>query len=247
MPRHAALALIALSAPAFARMNVPLVGGGLEVSEIFVRTSTVRRTVSFKLRNLTGEYWDTVKLAVTVRLACEDFEATAFVDLGSIGPEDRPLPYSARLRSSGEPSLRALPADHDCPNTSSQVAIEYAENRRWRIGPGHRLDKLERKKEFEKYQAELAERAGIAIAEREAEEAEDQGREAEQKRIDAELAKRRLQLEEVKRQQVIAARKLCGAVYRATADRRISDLTVKEEQQVRACQSLSMYPPVSPR
>jgi predicted P-loop ATPase len=35
----------------------------------------------------------------------------------------------------------------------------------------------------------------------------------------------------------------CGAIYRSTADRKVSDLTVKEEQQVRACQALGLYPP----
>jgi len=35
----------------------------------------------------------------------------------------------------------------------------------------------------------------------------------------------------------------CAAVYQKTIDRKITDLTVREEQQVRACQALSLYPP----
>jgi hypothetical protein len=38
-------------------------------------------------------------------------------------------------------------------------------------------------------------------------------------------------------------RATCSAVYRNTADKKVGDLTVKEEQQVRACQALGLYPP----
>jgi tetratricopeptide (TPR) repeat protein len=35
----------------------------------------------------------------------------------------------------------------------------------------------------------------------------------------------------------------CGRVYQATSDKKIKDLTIREEQQVRACQALGLYPP----
>jgi hypothetical protein len=38
-------------------------------------------------------------------------------------------------------------------------------------------------------------------------------------------------------------RATCRAVYRSTSDKRVRDLTVKEEQQVRACQALELYSP----
>jgi hypothetical protein len=38
-------------------------------------------------------------------------------------------------------------------------------------------------------------------------------------------------------------RAACSAVYKDTADKKIRDLTVKEEQQVRNCQALGLYPP----
>jgi hypothetical protein len=40
-----------------------------------------------------------------------------------------------------------------------------------------------------------------------------------------------------------ATRATCAAVYRNTADKKVSDLTVKEGQQVRACQAVGLYPP----
>lgn len=38
-------------------------------------------------------------------------------------------------------------------------------------------------------------------------------------------------------------RAACSAIYKNTADKKIRDLTVKEEQQVRNCQTLGLYPP----
>ncbi len=38
-------------------------------------------------------------------------------------------------------------------------------------------------------------------------------------------------------------RAACAVTYQSTADKRVSDLTVREEQQVRACQALGLYPP----
>jgi hypothetical protein len=38
-------------------------------------------------------------------------------------------------------------------------------------------------------------------------------------------------------------RAACSAIYQNTADKKTRDLTVKEEQQVRNCQALGLYPP----
>jgi hypothetical protein len=35
----------------------------------------------------------------------------------------------------------------------------------------------------------------------------------------------------------------CSTIYRNTADKKLKDLTMKDEQQVRACQALGLYPP----
>jgi hypothetical protein len=39
------------------------------------------------------------------------------------------------------------------------------------------------------------------------------------------------------------ARVACASVYQATIDKKVKDLTVREEQQVQACQVLNLYPP----
>ena len=42
------------------------------------------------------------------------------------------------------------------------------------------------------------------------------------------------------RQKIRAA---CTAIYQSTIDKKVKDLTVREEEQVRACQALDLYPP----
>ena len=78
---------------------------------------------------------------------------------------------------------------------------------------------------------------GPKQAKKEAGEAERQKRlRAERKqREDEERAK-----DAENRKKVRAA---CAAIYESTANKKIADLTVKEEQQVRSCQGLGLYPP----
>ena len=94
----------------------------------------------------------------------------------------------------------------------------------------------------------------------ERQEQEKKAAEAQAKTDAAEAARRKQQAAERKRRQAEAdardarakaeqdtkaaeIRLACAVIYRNTADKKISDLTVKEEQQVRACQALSQYPP----
>jgi hypothetical protein len=70
-------------------------------------------------------------------------------------------------------------------------------------------------------------------AERKKKQAEDDARSAKAK------AERDAQQAEERRQ----VRAACSAVYQGTANKKIGDLTVREEQQVRACQALDLYPP----
>jgi hypothetical protein len=38
-------------------------------------------------------------------------------------------------------------------------------------------------------------------------------------------------------------RAACSAIYQSTIDKKVKDLTVREDQQIRACQALGLYPP----
>lgn len=70
---------------------------------------------------------------------------------------------------------------------------------------------------------------------------------AEQKKRDAEEslhnAKARMEQAAKDARERERLRAVCFEVYRMTADKKVGDLTVREEQQVRACQALGLYPP----
>jgi hypothetical protein len=97
-------------------------------------------------------------------------------------------------------------------------------------------------------QAEAERKTAEAQAKKDAAEAARQKRlAAERKRKETEenarLEKERAdeQAKTAKQQQTLRAG--CLLVYQNTADKKVSDLTVKEEQQVRACQALGLYSP----
>ena len=61
----------------------------------------------------------------------------------------------------------------------------------------------------------------------------------EQRKIARQLAERKAKAAEERRR----VRAACVIIYQTTANKKLSDLTVKEEQQVRACQALGLYEP----
>jgi flagellar biosynthesis GTPase FlhF len=80
--------------------------------------------------------------------------------------------------------------------------------------------------------AEEAHQKRVA-AERRKKEAEDQARIAKAKAEEqAKAAEERRKI-----------RAACSTIYQNTADKKVSNLTVREEQQVRTCQALDLYPP----
>lgn len=67
---------------------------------------------------------------------------------------------------------------------------------------------------------------------------------AEQKRKQAEAqAADERKAEEAAAEERRKVRTACSTIYQNTVDKKISNLTVREEQQVRACQTLGLYPP----
>jgi predicted nuclease of restriction endonuclease-like RecB superfamily len=111
--------------------------------------------------------------------------------------------------------------DGGCVLEQLVPSILTAENKNLRINvvTGERIDLVK--------QRELA---------AEAQAKQDAIEEARQRRKNAELAARKA--EEIRR-----LRENCRIIYDNTVDKKVKDLTVREEQQVRACQVLGMYPP----
>ena len=92
--------------------------------------------------------------------------------------------------------------------------------------------------------ADFTEQLRTLIGERKAEQERVKAEQAKQDAAEsARRAKMRLEAEAKAEEERRNLRAACGQIYRGTANKKVSDLTVKEEQQVRACQTLGMYPP----
>jgi hypothetical protein len=95
--------------------------------------------------------------------------------------------------------------------------------------------------------AEAAAQAEAQAKKQAAEAARQKRLAAEEKRKDAErdalISKYRAEQEAAAAEERRKIRAACAAIYKSTADMKIKDLTVKEEQQVRACQALGLYRP----
>ena len=66
---------------------------------------------------------------------------------------------------------------------------------------------------------------------------------AEQKKRDIDLARLKTDEEAKVAAERATLRTNCALIYRNTANKRIGDLTVRESQQVQACQLLGLFPP----
>jgi hypothetical protein len=148
-----------------------------------------------------------------------------------------------------------------CTVESIAATLVEAENAKVRINgvTGERIDlekqraaeaaaKLERERTAAAEQAEAERIAAEEQAKMDATEAARQKRLAaehkkKQAEEDARYAKAKAEQDAKDAEERRRIRAACGVVYQHTADKKIADLTVREEQQVRACQALGLYPP----
>jgi hypothetical protein len=129
--------------------------------------------------------------------------------------------------------------DSGCVLEKLNASILTAENRKLRINvaTGERIDlekqrKTEAEAQAKKDAAETARQKRIA--------AEQKKKDAER---DARIARSRAEEEAKAAEERRRVRTACSGIYQNTVDKKVKDLTVGEEQQVRACQGLGLYPP----
>lgn len=146
-----------------------------------------------------------------------------------------------------------LGAMNGCTTDRISVRLLYARNEKWSVsGSGEEVDLEARRRAIDAEQkVAAAEEAARAEAQRIAadKEAEREKRlAAQRKRQDAEAkaryAKQKAEEEAAAAEKLARLRAACAGVYKKTVDKKIKDLTVGEEQQVRACQAAGLYPPL---
>ena len=137
-----------------------------------------------------------------------------------------------------------------CKTEIIKASLRLAENSKTRIDgvTGERVDLEKQLQELKaKQDAEAAGRAEAQAKEDEAEAARRKRLTAEQKRkqaeVDARYAKMKAEEDAKAAEERRKLRAACTVIFQSTADKKVKDLTVREEQQVRACQALGLYPP----
>jgi hypothetical protein len=212
--------------------------------------------ISYTLVNQTSSDWRTLKLQFEVKTTCAQPDSL----FGERIDETRQMTVPMYVNNNGE---WALTNHATVPYTQSvtrffsnmnwcktveinSVSLIFAENDKIQIDvlTGERTDMEKQRQGL----AEAERRAAEAQAKKDAAEAARRRQlAAEQKKKDAELnariAKSRAEREAAAAEEERKLRANCTLIYQNTIDTKVKDLTVREEQQVRACQVLGLYPP----
>jgi hypothetical protein len=203
-------------------ITIPLEDGKIVIRDahfIRVEEGSYIPKLSFKLQNRTSSTWWEVKLHFDITGLCNGTPRHWSVEFSTsvVGGSDEILgPYSEIYDS--------LVGEVDgCHTEIIKATLGLAYNGDRRV-----LGTDEATKEA----ADAARRKRLA---------------AEQKRKQAEADARYATMQAEKEGKAAEERRkiraACSAIYQTTADTKLKDLTVKEEQQVRACQALNLYPP----
>jgi hypothetical protein len=247
-----AVTLMVFAVVTFAdEISIPLEGGSIIIEDprfihnIYGSDSPM---LTFALVNRTSEFWRILKLQFQMEGLCKGGERrqwsrTIVTSLGYMSEQ----PLSKSFHEMVTPLVGKVDG---CRTEKIKATLLSAENSKVRIDgeTGERVDLVAERKAQE---AAEAERRRIEEGEQAKKEAEDATR---RKRLTADRKKREADeqaryerakaVEEVKAAEERAkVRTACALLYEKTANKKIGDLTVKEEQQVRSCQLLGLYRP----
>jgi hypothetical protein len=261
-------AVVSVMARAQQDVTVPLDDGTLLVRVQFIRVDQYGSYIpelALKITNQTSSPWVTLKLQFNIGGLCngEPRQWTLPVATSLGWMEDRHL-----VKEYTDYVIPLVGKVDRCKAEVVTARLLVAENSKTHIDgvSGERVDLekqlqvLKTKRDAEAAaQAEADRKAAEAQATKDAAEAEQKAKRdatetarqkrlaAERKQKEAEDATRRAKInaeEDAKaaeeRRKIRAA---CTTVYQNTIDKKVKDLTVREEQQVRACQTLDLYPP----
>jgi hypothetical protein len=233
-------------------ITIPVGQGNIVIRPAFLRGNVPE--LSLKIKNQTAYSWRTLKLRFDIGCFCngEPRRWTVPVTTSLGWAEDHPV-----VKEYVDTVIPLVGKVDGCDTEIITAKLVFAENSKTRIDgvSGETIDLENQLQEITKQRE--AEAALQADQERQAAEAEAKkaAAEAERRRRLAAEGKRK-EAEEVARQAKIRAeqdakaaaerarvRAACASIYKATADKKLSDVTVKEAQQIEACRTLGMYPP----
>ena len=236
------------SLPAFGEdFKMPLDDGSIVIGD--ARFAGAQMIV-FESVNQTSSPWDKVSLQF-------DIDGTCSV-LGNEGKHDEPrhweIPMLISLGWSSDhqerdTEFRSISTFGVC-NTRATIKVKLlmATNSKLHIDAvtGERIDLVKQRQDADAAQAEEDRQAAEVQAKKDATEVahrkrlalEKKNKQAESDAKDARFKAEADAVEAAKQQRVRAA---CAVIYQNTIDKKVKDLTVREEQQVRACQLVGLY------
>ena len=223
-------------------ITIPLDGGRLVIRDAqFIRLNSYGLDIpelSFLMTNETSSAWLAIRLKFDIGGIC-NFEVhhwsfTADVAIGYL--PDRPV-----IKTYAETIIPLMRKVDGCKTVTIKASLVIAENSKVRINgvTGERVHlskKEERRNTTAQREAEAARQKRL-VAERDARIAKDRAD------ADAKAAKDRWDADAKAAEEKRRLRANCMVIYQNTIDRKVKDLTVREEEQVRACQVLGLYPP----
>ena len=192
--------------------------------------------LTFALVNATSDSWSFLELKFEIDGTCDgehrQWSQKIVTSLGYFADRQRRRDYD-------ELSIPLLGKVKGCRTERFKVALILAENAKVRIDvvTGERVDLVARRNAEE---AQATEQRRIMVVQ-EAERKEVLAAQEEQRRkreVAQAEERRKREAEDYAKDHAI-----CVQVYKRTSNKKVSDLTVKEEQQVRACQLLGLYQP----
>jgi hypothetical protein len=238
-------------------ITIPLEGGHIVIRPHFIRVDQYGSYIpelSFRIQNQTSQPWKSIKLQFNIGGLCNgqprQWSISALTSVGWSANESISNGYT-------DTSIPLMGEIDGCKTEIIKAALILAENAKVSIdGVTGELTDLE--KQLQEIRVQRAEEAA-AMAEEARKAAEAQAKKdlaeaarrkriaAEQKKKDAELNARLATEGAAERIRAAEERRIlranCTVIYQKTVDMKVKDLTVREEQQVRACQALGLYPP----
>jgi hypothetical protein len=214
--------------------------------------------LSFRMRNQTSTWWRSINLQFEMGGFCKgevrQWSRLVMTSLGWKLDEQ----FTKNYRDSSIPLVGKVDG---CRTEIIKAVLVLAENEKLHIDGvasepvdlGEQLREIKTKRDAEARIAaeEQARKDAAEVAKYEAEDAQRKKKDAEdaaryakeRAKAEATEAARQKQLGAEAAQERARLRAACAVIYKNTADKKMGDLTVKEDQQVKACQALGLYPP----
>jgi hypothetical protein len=220
-------------------ITLPVDDGSILIRAQFIRVNELGSYIpelALKLKNQTSSSWRTLELQFDIGGLCNG------------EPRQWTVPVATSLGWAEDHSVGKDYTNYviplvgkvdGCKTEIIRASLILAESQNTRIEGvrGERIDLQRQLQDIE--QKHEAEAAAQAEEKRKADRAAEAQAEVQAKKDAAEAARRKARTAEERRR----IRAACSTIYQSTIDKKVQDLTVREEQQVRACRALDMYSP----